>query len=646
MFFGKENTLAAMTAAMLCGLASNVMAGPQGNAPFPSYRQTFEATFATEAEAAAAQCAVAALPGDAKLAFGCRWDDTNPAHLAKAAMMERVGVKGTFYLCADSSEFFRDGTRKLVAGGHAVGNHALGHPNLFSINPNAAFRSIAANRIALETNLQHAVTSFVMPYGWGNNPIDPEHRPAIAASIVATGHFVTQDNPVTWPGAPDATALMPSWRFSADDSHPSRDLFEIGFHKMLDAALASPDIPRLGFGTHSWCNAEGNAIQESLLKKHCLNPDWAQLNDWEYGAYRYEALHGGVRKLSVNGNRATFEATRFFPAQIGADIPLSLKFSGATPLGVRTEGGDLPRGERGTWTLPHAAKAGRLHDRISCVAADGTCSDFPGLQVSVSPHEEKGVLCVRLGNGTGRELRRISVAAAFPPKWSTRNARKGTDSLPDGATFECAFDMGVVARKDYAFGSAYYPVSVDFADGDGLFRVWNETAMPSVEVPEMAPARAARVWGPTDATTLEGVDWASASVPGAALPDGSNWRKPDFAPNSLWCLVQKPRSTHGQNNAHVRELAANPKQGRFFVYDFEVPEARTICLRTTVEPGRRNVALFANGARLPYSGPAQTIHASKGRNRVIMRADMTAGEWWTDTLYVAVTGIDGFSEIF
>ena len=617
-------------------------------AGFPSYRQTFKAEFATADEAARAECSITPLPDGAALAFGCRWDDTNPMHLDKAAMMERAGVKGSFYICPNDTEFVRTGLRKLMGGGHAIGNHTLGHPDLFTVNLNAGFRAIAEGRVALESAIQRPVTSYVNPYGWGNNPIDPEHRATLLASIVATGHFVTQDNPYSWgKGPPDAIAFMPCWRFSADDKNPSRERFEDGFRTMLAKASASPDIPRLGLGTHSWCGADGNALQEALLKEHCLNPDWAQLNDWEYGAYRYEALHGGVRKVSTDGNRAVFEATRFFPAWTGDTIPLSLKFSGAEPLCVRTADGALARGGRGTWTLPHADDAGRLHDRIARTGADGRCTAFPGLRVAVEPDEAEGRLRVRVENGTGRVLRRLFAAAAFPPKWSLRSARAECGLLADGAVFECALEMGSVVREDYAFGSACYPVSVDFADGAELFRVWAEKSMPRVEVPGTAPSRAARVWGPADATALFGADWAAASEPGAPLPDEANWRTPERSgPDALWSLVERPRSCHGESNAGVRALAADPEQGRFVVYDFVSPEAKSLRLRTTVEAGRRNVALWVNGERLPYSGPVQAVEARKGRNRIVLRADLVAvSDWWTDGLYLAVTGPDGFAEI-
>ena len=621
--------------APLCALCVEMTASA---AVFPSYRQTFEATFASAEEAARAECAIAPLPGGAELAFGCRWDDSSPAHLAKAAMMGRAGVKGTFYVSASRTEFMTSGIlQTLMEGGHAIGNHTWSHPQLFELNPNAGFREIVENRIALETAIQRPVVSYVSPFGWGKNPLDPAHRPALAAAVVATGHFVTQDNPGTWGDEPSATDLMPCWRFSANDAKPSRERFEEGFREMVAKARATPEIPRFGLGTHSWCDESGNALQEELLKEHCLNPDWAQLNDWEYGAYRYEAVHGGVRKVSVRGATATFEVTRFFPAFTGDAIPLSLAFSGAEPFSAKTDDGDLARGERGTWTLPHARGAGRLHDRIARANADGLCADLPGLRVSVEPDEAAGRLRVRLENQTGRALRCIRAIAAFPPKWTGRSAIAGTDALPDGDAWEWAFNMGRVARPDYAFGVAYYPVSVDFAAGDGLYRIWAEKAMPRVEVPPTAPSRAARVWGPADATVLAGADWAAASVPGASLPDAANWRAPDSGgPDSLWCIVERKRNAKGSQNAHVQALAEDPKQGRFVAYDFDAPGAGTARLRTSVQATRRNVALWVNGESVPFSGPTQTIEVRKGRNRLVLRADMILGGTKTDTLYLAV----------
>jgi hypothetical protein len=258
----------------------------------------------------------------------------------------------------------------------------------------------------------------------------------------------------------------------------------------------------------------------------------------------------------------------------------------------------------------------------------------------VEPEEAAGRLRVRVENRTGRNLRRLHVEAAFPPKWTIRNACAAAKALPEGDKWECTFEMGCVRRGDYAFGSACYPVSVDFADGDGIFRVWAEKAMPRVEVPETAPVRAARIWGPADATALEGADWAAASVPGAPLPDAENWRAPEYGgPDSLWCLVEKKWNVKGSANAHIKALAENPKQGRFVIYDFDAPETGPMRLKTNVPATRRNVALWVNGESVPFHNSSLDIPVRQGRNRVILRADMVVGGTKTDALFLMVHNI-------
>ena len=110
--------------------SSQVAANPLS---FPEYEQEIVAKFATPDEAASATVSLLPLPGGAKCSFDTRWDDSSPKHIAKAAMLERAGAKGGFYLCgrnfeknspaSKKDEFFRTGAKELVQRGHAIGNH-------------------------------------------------------------------------------------------------------------------------------------------------------------------------------------------------------------------------------------------------------------------------------------------------------------------------------------------------------------------------------------------------------------------------------------------------------------------------------------------------------------------------------------------
>ena len=130
------------------------------------------------------------------------------------------------------------------------------------------------------------------------------------------------------------------------------------------------------------------------------------------------------------------------------------------------------------------------------------------------------------------------------------------------------------------------------------------------------------------------------------LPDAANWKVPEGDGDALWCLAAKPEKCDLKWHADVRERISSPVQGRFFAYDFSMAETRTVHLRTTVEASRRNVALWVNGDKLEYKGPNQVFTARKGKNRVILRADAKVGDWFTDTVYFAVTGEDGLRSIY
>ena len=43
-----------------------------------------------------------------------------------------------------------------------------------------------------------------------------------------------------------------------------------------------------------------------------------------------------------------------------------------------------------------------------------------------------------------------------------------------------------------------------------------------------------------------------------------------------------------------------------------------------------------NGESVPYSGTSLDIRARKGRNRIVLRADMVAGGKATDALYLSI----------
>lgn len=592
---------------------------------YPSYDQTVTAEFASPEEATAATCEVASLPDDAKLAVSCRWDDTSSRHESKGLMMNRAGVKGSFYFVGGTGDpYFPAGALALKAMGHAIGNHTLTHPHMMTVNANAGFRQIAANRVRLETAIQHSVTSYVSPFGWQQDPLDRDRARTLAESLVASGHFVTADGQVPWSGLHESVWMWTN-RFSADDRHPQRTLFVDGFIRMRNAALGERRAPRVTFGTHSWCDAKGESEQESWLREFFHCDDAVQLNDWEYGAYRYQFLHGGVEKTGTDGSRATFRVKRYAAAYVGDPIALSLKFS-AVPIRVDGAGQSLVRTPRGTWALPQD-RDGALMPEIS-LAKDES--------MEVIPDEESARLTIRFRNRTGAELRNLYLAAALPPKWSVRRVSANCAKLAADKVLERTFDMGGFCN-DYAIGEAYYSASIDFICGDRSFRIWAERLMPRVDMPASAPAKVARVWGPDFASKLAGVDWIAVSVPGSALPDSQGWKNPPCLPDGMPTLIAAPIKTQGAGTKEtaLRELLESADHARFVVYDFNAVCDGKAVLRLSASPSYRSPMIYLNGVKFAFTGDYQEIAVRKGKNRLLLRVDAVCG-YYTDPLYLDV----------
>ena len=68
-------------------------------------------------------------PGGARAAVSLSFDDARPSQVdVGAAVLDRHGVKATFFLVPSSAEQRRAGWKKIAAAGHELGNHSLDHP--------------------------------------------------------------------------------------------------------------------------------------------------------------------------------------------------------------------------------------------------------------------------------------------------------------------------------------------------------------------------------------------------------------------------------------------------------------------------------------------------------------------------------------
>ena len=594
---------------------------------FPEYTQTVTATFATPADAAAAQAVLASLPGGAACSFGTRWDDTNPRHLAKAAMLEQIGVKGAFYIVSgtrrETPQSFRiAGIRELIRRGHAIGNHTVTHPFVLDLSPEAMFAQFLRCRIDLECDTDHSVVSYASPYGWYQNRWMDSRIKALAVKMLPEcGLWVSGDNPIADAGVPD-DLLYPANRFSADDKNPNYDRFQAGLKAQMAVAARSPRAPRITLGTHSWCDDAGNAKQQAWLKKHCVRDDWVQLNDYEYGAYRYSALNGSVARQAATENRAVFVVRRFDPAALGDGIPLSLSFS-KEPSGVECGGKPLTRGANGTWTLPHDASRHTVA-KVGLAGEDGMCEKLPGLALKVVPDLAARKVTVTFRNGSAVALHDVYGVVHLPPEFSDRRRTFLITSVDAGSSVERVIEGGAAEKMVYPSGSELYAASLDFSQGDERARLW---AVSTVEVPKkMTPRDVVRWTGIVPAATIDDGKLMALSAetgPLSLLGDDVKWLSPPANPSGAWYLV----TPGGRSMSKAETAAATPAGAAVFAFQFAADAGANVEMLTNIAVCDGKAAVFLNGAKLPVGRSRMRIPVRKGTNRIVARIGVKADKY-------------------
>ena len=121
------------------------------------------AHFASPAQAAEAQIAIAPLPDGRKLAFTSRWDDSSWQHLERAEMFRRAGVTPMFFLNGDM-KYYKEAVPKLKALGARFGNHTVGHPFLMESGVNLMFHEVMENKLRIECFADTPNTSLTIPF--------------------------------------------------------------------------------------------------------------------------------------------------------------------------------------------------------------------------------------------------------------------------------------------------------------------------------------------------------------------------------------------------------------------------------------------------------------------------------------------------
>lgn len=120
------------------------------------------------------------------LTVSTSWDDGHILDLRVADILNRYGLKGTFYVARDyvATRMSARDIREL-AQLHEIGAHTMTHPVLTDIPLADARREIEDSKKWLEDILGQAVTSFCYPKG--------AHNPQLVALVKAAGYRMARN---------------------------------------------------------------------------------------------------------------------------------------------------------------------------------------------------------------------------------------------------------------------------------------------------------------------------------------------------------------------------------------------------------------------------------------------------------------------
>jgi len=136
-----------------------------------------------------------------KLIVTTSWDDGTITDLRLAELLEKYGIKGTFYIATS----FLDNplSKKAILALDKkveIAAHTISHPDLTKVSLLEAEKEIKDSKTYLEDLLGHSISVFCFPYGRYNDTIKKIVKDAgfIGARTCQTGGFNLPQDPYQW----------------------------------------------------------------------------------------------------------------------------------------------------------------------------------------------------------------------------------------------------------------------------------------------------------------------------------------------------------------------------------------------------------------------------------------------------------------
>jgi peptidoglycan/xylan/chitin deacetylase (PgdA/CDA1 family) len=201
-----------------------------------------------------------------KLIVTTSWDDGQKADLVQAKLLNKYGLKGTFYINKSYEKFLEKKEIIEIAKMHEIGAHTLSHADLVNIGISEAANEICGSKDFIEDILGYDISMFSYPYGRYNEDIKKIIKRAgfKAARTTEPGDFSSPSDPYEWHITADASNGSPRLILKIKRMFPIslKSLFdwELRAKSLFDLALVEGGI------YHIWGHSAGYDQKREWLK--------------------------------------------------------------------------------------------------------------------------------------------------------------------------------------------------------------------------------------------------------------------------------------------------------------------------------------------------------------------------------------------
>ena len=445
------------------------------------YDQELSIVCADNAAARRVELDICPLFNSAQWAFSGRWDDDNIRHPEMKELLRKYGFKATFYLNTYPrdgafviSKYFMTTAPLLVQDGFSIGGHTLHHPNLSQVDKNQLFRQIAADRVYLEYAVGKPVNSFAFPGSDFGQSKTAGVRIDIAEALIRSGflHSVTGD--FTREEIGNRSILVENVNIiDPGDEYPDSARFDSFIKWYTGTDTLKTACPNMTVGIHVQHKPGSLEKLGQCLERYANNPDWWYCNQNEYAAYRYQYKAGKLEKVKVVDNVAFFRLSRPYGADMGDDVPLSLKVKNAQVSAVApgtAKSEIIQYGDTAVINVYQDPAMGipavidMYENRGNLPEAQAVIPGrLPGVQFFVHVDEKAGIINFSGRNNSAHACESITLTVRVPLRYMQSGQRVDFGRLDTSEKRSAVIPLGAEnSSADYQAGNPYYIVQADF----------------------------------------------------------------------------------------------------------------------------------------------------------------------------------------